>query len=165
MEQLDTEPWYQQFWPWALISLPAIAVIGCMITITLAIRSNDGLVRDDYYKDGLAINKTFARDERARALGLTADVVINPDRKLVEMRMDQDIDDPALTLHFIHATRAGLDQSIELKRLGARTYRGQLDHLLAQGKWRLEVVSSHKDWRLAATLNHNRYQATLEPRL
>ncbi len=165
MEQLDTEPWYQQFWPWALISLPATAVIGCMITITLAIRSNDGLVRDDYYKDGLAINQTFARDERAKALGLSADVVINPDRKLVEMRLDQDIDDPTLTLHFIHATRAGLDQRIDLERLDARTYRGQLDHLLAKGKWHIEVVSSRKDWRLAATLNHNRYQATLEPRL
>ena len=28
-----TIPWYRQFWPWFLISLPATAVAGCAVTI------------------------------------------------------------------------------------------------------------------------------------
>ena len=34
----DTKPWYKQFWPWFLISLPGSVVIACMFTISLAIK-------------------------------------------------------------------------------------------------------------------------------
>ena len=49
-------PWYRQRWPWFLIALPASAVIGSAITAVLAVRTFDGPVAADYYKQGLAIN-------------------------------------------------------------------------------------------------------------
>ena len=55
-------PWYRQFWPWAIISIPATTVVACAIMITLAILSDDGLVSDDYYREGLAINKRLNAD-------------------------------------------------------------------------------------------------------
>ena len=60
MQQTAAEkfrPWYQQAWPWFLISLPASAVIGGIITLMLAVNSPNALVVDDYYKEGLAINQ------------------------------------------------------------------------------------------------------------
>ena len=33
----DTKPWYKQFWPWFLMSLPASVVVASMITIGIAI--------------------------------------------------------------------------------------------------------------------------------
>jgi len=35
-EHESSKPWWKQLWPWLLISGPAIAVIGCAITIWLA---------------------------------------------------------------------------------------------------------------------------------
>jgi hypothetical protein len=63
-------PWYRQGWPWLLISLPASAVIGGIITIILAVQSPNALVVDDYYKEGLAINQEKQRLEAARNMAL-----------------------------------------------------------------------------------------------
>lgn len=43
-QQLDTEPWYKQFWPWFIMGLPAIAVIASVATLLIAINNPDYLV-------------------------------------------------------------------------------------------------------------------------
>ena len=53
----STRPWFREPWVWLLIALPASAVLGGMVTIWIAVDSDDGLVVDDYYKRGLEINK------------------------------------------------------------------------------------------------------------
>ena len=45
-------------------------IVAGVYTTVLAFTSSDGLVADDYYKQGLAINKTLKREERARALDM-----------------------------------------------------------------------------------------------
>jgi hypothetical protein len=45
MMRTDTQPWYRQFWPWFLIALPGSTVIGCAITIWLAVTNPDTIVR------------------------------------------------------------------------------------------------------------------------
>ena len=42
----DFRPWYREPWVWLLIALPAIAIIGCAITIWLALSRPDHLVLD-----------------------------------------------------------------------------------------------------------------------
>ena len=37
MTEQASKPWWKQLWPWLLISGPALAMIGCIITIWLAI--------------------------------------------------------------------------------------------------------------------------------
>jgi FixH len=40
MHHVTTEPpWYQQFWPWLLIALPASAVLACAVTVWLIIKN------------------------------------------------------------------------------------------------------------------------------
>ncbi|MEM7209241.1 MAG: FixH family protein [Pseudomonadota bacterium] len=57
LDNRDTTPWYKQFWPWAIIAIPATTVVACIIMITLAIKTDDGLVSGDYYREGLTINE------------------------------------------------------------------------------------------------------------
>ena len=71
-----TRPWYRQGWPWFLIALPATAVVGGIITAVLAVRTFDGTVAADYYKQGLAINEEVERAQLARVLGLEARIVM-----------------------------------------------------------------------------------------
>ena len=65
-------PWYRQRWPWLLMLGPAIVVVAGIVTAVIAIETDDGLVADDYYKRGLAINQTLERAARTAVLGLTA---------------------------------------------------------------------------------------------
>jgi uncharacterized protein len=57
-EQETNKPWFKQLWPWLLISGPAIAAIGCMITIYLAVNLYaDKPVRDGVVKRGLKVEQ------------------------------------------------------------------------------------------------------------
>ena len=49
---MDTKPWYRQFWPWILISIPLLTVIACIITLLIALKHPDQLVvePDQYNK-------------------------------------------------------------------------------------------------------------------
>jgi hypothetical protein len=53
-----------------LITLPAVAVAGSLITAVLAWHGNDDVVAPDYYRRGLAINQELERRQRAAELGL-----------------------------------------------------------------------------------------------
>ena len=64
----DGKPWYKEPWPWFLMAGPAIVIVAGFATAWLAIISNDGLVTDDYYKQGLAINQRLQRDHHASDL-------------------------------------------------------------------------------------------------
>lgn len=58
-EQEIVKPWFKQLWPWLLISGPAIAAIGCIITIYLALNLHaDKPVRDGVLKQGLKVVQT-----------------------------------------------------------------------------------------------------------
>ena len=61
------DPCYRHRWPWLLMLGPFIVVVAAAVTVYLAVISNDGLVDGDYYKQGLAINQTTARDQSAPA--------------------------------------------------------------------------------------------------
>ena len=66
MSELQTnKPWYKQMWPWLLISGPAVAAIGCMITIYLAINLYaDKPVREGVVKRGLKVEQIKVEQDR-----------------------------------------------------------------------------------------------------
>jgi hypothetical protein len=52
----EVKPWWKQLWPWLLISGPALAAVGCAITIWLALtRHADQPILDGVTKRGLKI--------------------------------------------------------------------------------------------------------------
>ncbi len=142
-------PWYRQRWPWLLMAGPAIVVVAGFVTLWLAIASNDGLVADDYYKRGLAINRTLERSERAAALGLAAVVDLDPNGA-AQVVLTSTVPDlgaaPAqVRLTLLHPTRAGADRRIDLLRGRDGAYRGEAG-VLPPGRWRVGVETD--EWRL-----------------
>lgn len=59
------KPWFKQFWPWLLISGPAVAAIGCVITIYLAVNLySDMPVREGVIKRGLKVEQIIVEQDR-----------------------------------------------------------------------------------------------------
>ncbi len=147
---LAQQPWYRHRWPWILMAGPAVVILAGIVTVWLAIRSSDGLVADDYYKQGLGINRTLARAERAQAMGLKARLVVREDRVEIRLAGGSGAQLPArIRLTFSHATRGGLDQTLFLAGQGG-IYVGAVAALSA-GRWQVLVEDEAANWRLAGT--------------
>jgi hypothetical protein len=58
-DNLDaTLPWWRQRWPWLLMAGPALAIVGCAITIVLAFQGfSDQALFDGGVKRGLVVEK------------------------------------------------------------------------------------------------------------
>lgn len=146
---LEAPPWYRQRWPWLLIAGPAIVVVAGIATAVIAVRTDDGLVAEDYYKRGLAINQTLERVERAEALALVAVVDVAGDGRVeVELagRGDAaDVAPAALRLRLAHPTRAADDRAATLTPVAPGRYAGRVP-APAPGRWRVIVETDR--WRL-----------------
>ncbi len=146
--QAPPPPWYKQPYVWLLITFPAAAVLGGIVTIYIAVLTDDGLVTDDYYKRGLQINRSLARDRLADKMDLSATV----DWAAAESRLavvlaakDMHALPAQLQLRLFHSTRGGLDQAMLLPQTAAGRYGGRAPDL-APGAWNIELGTS--DWRL-----------------
>ena len=57
----EGKPWYREPWPWILMAGPALAIVGCGITIYLAVNNyGDQEIRDGGVKRGLVVTKPQA---------------------------------------------------------------------------------------------------------
>ena len=141
-------PWYREPWPWILAAGPFIVVVAACYTAWLAVKSNDGLVTEDYYRKGLSANQTIASSEQATRMGLVAGVRIAGDTLAVRLdaRDKSFVMPPTLALTISHPTRAGLDQSRLLGRNGD-LYSGEV-RLPAAGHWLVLLEDERKTWRL-----------------
>ncbi|MDN5842044.1 MAG: hypothetical protein L0H54_01160 [Alcaligenaceae bacterium] len=51
-------PWWREPWPWLLMLGPAVAVVGCVVTIVLAFQSyGDQAIQDGGVKNGLHVSR------------------------------------------------------------------------------------------------------------
>ena len=146
----EVTPWYKQFWPWFIMALPASAVIGGIATIVIAVTNPDGLVKDDYYKAGLGINRTLEREQKAMKMGLSAAIAWQPAQQQLSVQLDtkQPINSERLRLELIHPTRSGQDISVPLLRQEGGQYSGLLAETPAAGNWYLFVTPEDESWRL-----------------
>lgn len=57
-EATRTTPWWREPWPWILMAGPALAIVGCLITIALALDSfSDQAILEGGMKRGLVVEK------------------------------------------------------------------------------------------------------------
>ena len=148
----SSTPWYREPWPWLLMMMPAVAVVAGFFTLWIAIKTNDGLVADDYYKQGLAINKTLAQDERALGMGLSARCRFTEEVVTIALSAHPSETLPErLELTLSHPTRAGLDQVVDLAG-GSGKYQGAMKRLPA-GRWLIVLEDAARNWRLTGTVH------------
>lgn len=144
----DTQPWYKERWPWLLMIGPAVVVVAGVITLWLAVKSNDGLVTDDYYKQGMTVNQSIHRDKFAGELGLHGDLMRADLNVRLLLTADKDAGLPQeLVLKLAHPTRAGLDQLVKMKLEGQGFYTGALAENVA-GRWLVSIEDPAGNWRL-----------------
>ena len=148
-DKLLAKPWYREPWPWLLMSGPAVVIVAGFLTLWLAVRSDDGLVADDYYKRGLAINQTLTRAERAGALALGARVELDAGSGRVGVSLTGTGVLPGeLRLRLVHPTQAVADQLIDLQVLTPGAYTGKLAAAIA-GRRVVMLEDVARTWRLA----------------
>ncbi len=144
----DQSPWYKQRWPWILISGPATVIVAGIATLWLAVLSNDGLVTDDYYKQGLAVNQSLKRDQQAGALGLQADLMRAEQNVRLLISSDGGVTLPKeIVLKLAHPTRAGHDQALQMVNEGQGFYAGKLTADIG-GRWLVSIEDPAGEWRL-----------------
>ncbi len=148
---LKNQPWYKNPMVWMVIFFPSVAVIAGTSTIFIAINTEDGLVVDDYYKQGLQINQVIKYDKKAKELGLrafvdtntkTGEILVSLDaRGKLELQKE-------ITFRLIHRTRSGLDQFTTLSQVGSsEDYRGYIKPPVIEGRWTIQILSKGY-WRL-----------------
>lgn len=148
----ESAPWYRQGWPWFLILLPLTVVIACFVTLYLALSTDEALVRDDYYKEGLAINQRLEAESNARARGIEAQLRYDAATLAIELQIAA-APAPELTLTIVHPTDDERDQAVVLQAAGNGLYRGKVGAALDGKRY---ILLEHEDgpqgaWRLRGT--------------
>lgn len=147
-------PWYREPWPWLLMAGPAAVIVAGIITVWLAVATEDGLVVDDYYKRGLAINQTLQRNDAARQAGYRALLSLDPEARRFAIVLtagsgaalpDQ------VRLRLVHPTRSGLDQALTLRGSAGR-FEGVMAPL-PPGRWNLMLENADGNWRVSGRLS------------
>ena len=144
---MTSNPWYREPWPWFIMAGPAIVVVAGIATAVIAARSFDGLVADDHYKQGLAVNRVIARETAATRLGVVADVAFSPERTRLRVTLSGGDAPASLRMALVHPTLSAEDQSVLLARVVPGVYQGamrpprlgplQLRLEDGEGRWRL----------------------------
>ncbi len=145
------QPWYRHRWPWFLATGPVIVIIAGGITTWLAATGNTALVADDYYKQGLTINRTLERETRADELGVRVTVDTKPQGDdgtsldvVLEMR-DKTGYPQRLRVLLTHPTRSELDR--ELLLTGENGHYTGIVRNLAPTHWKLVIEDDARVWR------------------
>lgn len=146
----SARPWYREFWPWALMLPPALAVAGGVTMLVLAIGTPTALVVEDYSRIEEITSQRFERDRAAVSLGVAADLEFEAATRRVELAFvgpSQQELPRALVLRLRHASNTGADRQLRLARYGDR-YRGTGDW--PEGRYHVELEPENGFWRLAA---------------
>lgn len=143
------KPWYREPWPWLIMAGPAAVVVAGVATAVIAFRGADGLVADDYYKQGLGINREIARDQAALGMGLAGEVNLASGVARVRLRSTATLPD-RLTLRLAHPSRAAEDRLVYPARKAEGLWEAPLPPLPA-GRW-LAIVETAQ-WRVSARID------------
>ena len=138
--------WYREPWPWLVMIGPAAVIAAGIATTVLAFRSSDGLVADDYYKQGLGINRVIAREEAARSLGVRGTVSFEGGAARAVLAAERPLGE-RVRLRLVNAARASDDRIATLSRDPSGAYAGAVA-TPAAGRWTLVLETA--EWRLEA---------------
>jgi uncharacterized protein len=154
MSLTSKKPWYREFYVWLVIFFPALAIVAGLYTLKLAIDSDDGLVVDDYYKQGVEINRVLERDKRALQRGLAAELSLDSEHKMLHVVLSHSQAEyklpEKLLLRCVYGTKSGLDLTLNLQRVANNSYYAPLPDLKVGG-WNLQLEAD--DWRLIGRVN------------
>ena len=143
---------------WLVAGIPLLTIVAGLVTLWIAFQRADSNVTEDYYKEGLGINRRIERDDEARALRLAGR--LSADRELIasadgrQLPLDLALTgapqafEPQVSLRMTHPVHQSLDRLVVLQAAGNGRYRGQTDaEGLAGTRWSLALET--RNWRVA----------------
>lgn len=152
---LPSQPWYREPWPWFLMSGPAIVVVAGIITYVLAARTENALVVDNYYKEGLAINRVLDANRSAATHHYQAHLAWSGEGALRLSLTGEGALPATLQLKFIHPTHARFDTTLPLIRNTDGVYAPALARndaaalQEASPRWYVKLEDQAGSWRLS----------------
>lgn len=116
----------------------------------IAIQTSDGLVSDDYYRQGVLYNEYRARDELAATLGITGSLTMDDVTGDLLLTVDFGQAEPVDTIRgaLRSPTRARDDIEFELTAVRPGYFLASLDRLAA-GPKNLELLAPDESWRIS----------------
>lgn len=143
--------WYKQFWPWFLITVPALSMVLSFSMLTLAINTDDSLVVDEYYKEGKAINLQLDKIKKAKKLDINTLLSVVDNRIAIQFASGAPASGEALHLDFYHATLESKDFHVLLTQDASGTYRAQAE-ISITGKWNVTLSPLDSSWKVSKPL-------------
>jgi len=142
-------PWFRQRWLWFLLSIPICSVILSSMMVFVAVVGQDTMVSDNYYKDGMAINRTIEKDLRADALALHP--LISIEGSSITLKFDpkntSQTKQAFLRLKLHHPTIEQQDADIKLLPTQGLIYTGELPFPMI-GRRYLDLYAFDNSWRI-----------------
>lgn len=151
MQEIDTKPWYKQFWPWFLIAIPCSSLIVGSQVFRLAMDGTNSMVVDDYYKEGKSINARLDKIVKAQELNIKTSLSIQPGNIALSFESGAPTSGEALQLDFFHATQEAKDIVVLLTRDANGIYRSNEEFIIS-GKWRLRLTPLDESWKIQKRL-------------
>ena len=139
--------WYRQRWPWLLVAGPFLVVVASLASAWIAVKSDDGVVAEDYYRQGLLINQKLARAAPAEhAPG--ARISVGADRR-IRIHLYGVAQAPShLQLTLARPGEHRDDHHVSLAPVDGGEWGARLPELAA-GRWIVTLES--ETWRLPVT--------------
>ena len=137
---------------WLIVGLPLLSVVMATTYAVFAFRVFDGVVEDDYYQRGKAINRVLRRDREAEARSLRAELALDERTGDLSVRFTSNGEaqlPPSVTVDLFHSTHAGADRRVELRRDGEGRYLGVIEPL-PPGRYNVQAETA--SWRIVGEL-------------
>lgn len=142
--------WYKEPWFWMIITPLLVVIVAGFNLLYLAITTMDGVVVDNYYKDGRGIIARNEEDAFARQRGLAADVQWMPGNKVfLTLSGDLQIPPEQLDLLIVFPTSENFDIDVPLTHQGRGEYSGELpETVTGRRQLLLRPINENANWRL-----------------
>lgn len=151
------DKWYKEPWLLLVAGGPAIVVCASIFTGAIAFRGSDKVVAEDYYKQGLMINKDIQRDAKARELHLGASLSLDASAGKLRMQLVGDGMLPeAVKLSLANAAESGssvneIVHRLPMVKVSPGVYEGDLklvSDISASSVKLFHIKLETTDWRL-----------------
>ncbi|KLV09486.1 MULTISPECIES: FixH family protein [Photobacterium] len=147
-----SKPWYKQFWPWFIFSIPFISIVYSLTAVYIFSQNKVDLVAEDYYKKGKAINQDLSRLRVADALNITANIAVEGNEINVNFQKGELKANPNLRVTFTHRTLSNKDFTQMVSADLSGKYHFEAPETL-DGPWFVEIEPFDGDWMLQGRVN------------
>ena len=138
---------------WLVFGIPFLTIIAGIIIIIIANKGADDLVKDDYYKEGLATNQQMEKLNKAKIMGLQANIIYDEKTNLIKLLISPEMDNnQTLLLNLSHPLEKRYDREIILNHLVENEYVGELKDFKS-ANWHVRLHNSSQEWLIKGRWN------------